>query len=171
MSTMAGSWSRWCFFTKASNEHSLPWWPNSTSFTSYGVAASRLATSMTWSAGTNKNSACGSMNFRISQGQATRSTLTFSRVIHFMMELLLGVAPKTIVALFADLNDERQHLRRSGCIDVHRRTVRFRPKHVELVSFAVDCQCMRACFCRYHLMSAHCTDVEDINYARVPDRH
>src|SRR5215468_2632970 len=30
------------------------------------------------------NSATGSMNFLISHGQATRSTLTFSRVIHFM---------------------------------------------------------------------------------------
>src|SRR5262245_10470944 len=55
---------------------------------------------MTRSEGTSTNSACGSMNLRISQGQATRSTLTFSRVIHFMLALLssLGLleAPQSI---------------------------------------------------------------------------
>src|SRR5215471_16064763 len=39
---------------------------------------------MTWSAGTNRNSAFGSTNLRISHGQATRSTCTCSRVIHFI---------------------------------------------------------------------------------------
>src|SRR6266852_7863965 len=39
---------------------------------------------MTWSVGTNRNSASLSTNFLISQGQATRSTLTCSRVIHFL---------------------------------------------------------------------------------------
>ena len=34
------------------------------------------------------NSACGSTNFLMSHGQATRSTFTFSRVIHFMAALL-----------------------------------------------------------------------------------
>src|SRR5262249_17969116 len=52
-------------------------------------APSRSATSITCSAGTNKNSACWSMNLRISQGQATRSTFTCSRVTHFMLNLLL----------------------------------------------------------------------------------
>src|SRR5262249_14933902 len=48
------------------------------------MAPSRLATSITLSSGTNRNSACGSMNLRMSHGQATRSTFTRSRVIHFM---------------------------------------------------------------------------------------
>src|SRR5260370_12439013 len=39
---------------------------------------------MTWSVGTNRNSASLSTNFLISQGQATRSTLTCSLVIHFI---------------------------------------------------------------------------------------
>src|SRR4030095_3364533 len=34
--------------------------------------------------GKNTNSASGSTNFLMSQGQATRSTLIFSRVIHFI---------------------------------------------------------------------------------------
>src|SRR5439155_22400024 len=82
-STRAGSRFSWYFFTNASNEHSLPWWPNSTPFTSKGVAPSRWATSNTLSSGTNRNSAWGSMNLRMSQGQATRSTFTLSRVTHF----------------------------------------------------------------------------------------
>src|SRR6266704_1243019 len=48
------------------------------------MAPSRSATSITWSVGTNRNSASLSINFLISQGQATRSTLTCSRVIHFI---------------------------------------------------------------------------------------
>src|SRR5215469_12112506 len=42
---------------------------------------------MTFSGGTNKNSASLSTNFLISHGHATRSTLTCSRVIHFMQHL------------------------------------------------------------------------------------
>src|SRR6266568_8610928 len=49
------------------------------------MAPSRSATSITWSVGTNRNSASLSINFLISQGQATRSTLTCSRVIHFIV--------------------------------------------------------------------------------------
>src|SRR5256712_3500395 len=41
---------------------------------------------MTSAAGTNKNSACGSTNRLISQGQATRSTFAFARVTYFMMD-------------------------------------------------------------------------------------
>src|SRR5437763_6501549 len=48
------------------------------------MAPSRVAIPMTWSVGTNRNSASLSTNFLISQGQATRSTLTCSRVIHFI---------------------------------------------------------------------------------------
>ena len=51
------------------------------------VAFSFAATSITCSTGTKRNSACGSTNFLISHGQATRSTFTFSRVTHFMMHL------------------------------------------------------------------------------------
>src|SRR5712692_3979108 len=53
------------------------------------MAPSRLATSITWSVGTNRNSASLSINFLMSQGQATRSTLTCSRVIHFISQALL----------------------------------------------------------------------------------
>src|SRR6266566_7481859 len=48
------------------------------------MAPSRSATSSTWSVGTKRNSASLSTNFLMSQGQATRSTLTCSRVIHFI---------------------------------------------------------------------------------------
>src|SRR6266699_4730579 len=48
------------------------------------IAPSRSATSATCSVGTNRNSASLSTNFLMSQGQATRSTLTCSRVIHFI---------------------------------------------------------------------------------------
>src|SRR6266571_3004981 len=48
------------------------------------MAPSWEATSITWSVGTNRNSASLSTNFLMSQGQATRSTLTRSRVIHFI---------------------------------------------------------------------------------------
>src|SRR5712691_7489227 len=52
------------------------------------MAPSRAAIAATWSVGTNKNSALGSTNFLISHGQATRSTFTRSRVIHFIRFLL-----------------------------------------------------------------------------------
>src|SRR4029077_9565680 len=42
------------------------------------------------SRGRNTNSASKSTKFRINHGQATRSTLIFSRVIHFMPERSLG---------------------------------------------------------------------------------
>src|SRR2546426_10858551 len=48
------------------------------------MASSRLDTVRTSSAGTNRNSASGSTNRRISHGQATRSTLAFLRVTHFI---------------------------------------------------------------------------------------
>src|SRR6266851_4114696 len=72
----------------ASKEHAFPWCPNSTLGTSYGIACSRLAISITLSAGTKRNSAFGSTNFLINQGQATLSTFTFSRVIHFITSFL-----------------------------------------------------------------------------------
>src|SRR5215469_14385605 len=45
---------------------------------------------MTLSVGTKKNSACLSTNFLISHGQATRSTFTLSRVIHFIIAVLFS---------------------------------------------------------------------------------
>src|SRR3989442_3663736 len=46
-----------------------------------------FAFTMTWSAGTKRNSASRSTNLRMSQGHATRSTFTPSRVTHFMESL------------------------------------------------------------------------------------
>src|SRR5262249_8106509 len=66
---------------------SFPWCPSSTSGTSKGIAPSCSAISPTRSFGTKKNSASGSTNFLMSQGHATRSTLTCSRVIHFIAHL------------------------------------------------------------------------------------
>src|SRR2546426_6416281 len=51
---------------------------------SNGVAPSSWALTATCSRDTKINSACGSTNFLMSQGQATRSTFTRSRVIHFI---------------------------------------------------------------------------------------
>src|SRR5262249_32546718 len=48
------------------------------------MAPSWRALSRSSPSGTNKNSAPGSMNRLMSQGQATRSTLTFCLVIHRM---------------------------------------------------------------------------------------
>src|SRR5262249_42059677 len=76
----------------ASKEHSLPWWPSSTLLTSYGIAPRRFASSMTLSAGTKYKSACLATNFLMRQGLATRSTLTYSRVIHFILVLHYVIA-------------------------------------------------------------------------------
>src|SRR5437764_9103911 len=48
------------------------------------MAPRRFASAITLSAATKTNSASLSTNFLISHGQATRSTLTRSRVIHFI---------------------------------------------------------------------------------------
>src|SRR5262249_49319050 len=80
------------FLRIASNVHRFPSWPSSTPFTSKGTAPIRSASVKTSAAGTKKNSACGSTNFLINQGQATRSTVTRSRVIHFM-----GSAPRSVI--------------------------------------------------------------------------
>src|SRR5882724_1039458 len=52
------------------------------------MASSRLASTITLSAGTKMNSGFLSTNLLMSQGQATRSTFTRSRVIHFILILL-----------------------------------------------------------------------------------
>src|SRR5215472_16213030 len=51
---------------------------------SNGIASCSFACSSKAFSSTNTNSACGSTNRRISHGQATRSTLTSFRVIHFI---------------------------------------------------------------------------------------
>src|SRR6266511_4092531 len=51
---------------------------------SKGIAFSRLAASSNSLSDANRNSAFGSTNRRVSHGQATRSTLTSLRVIHFI---------------------------------------------------------------------------------------
>src|SRR5262249_8008280 len=73
--------------TIASKVHRSPrWFSLITSIlgASNGVAPCRFASSSKSLSSTNKNSALGSMNFLINQGQATRSTLTSLRVIHFI---------------------------------------------------------------------------------------
>src|SRR6266849_941909 len=76
----------------ASNVQHSPRWFSFTSanrVASKGIASSFRAVSRSWSSGTKRNSACGSTKRRMSQGQATRSTLTLLRVIHFMVRLFL----------------------------------------------------------------------------------
>src|SRR5215469_16465304 len=51
---------------------------------SNGIASCSFACSSNAFSSTNRNSACGSTNRRISHGQATRSTLMSFRVIHFI---------------------------------------------------------------------------------------
>src|SRR5712692_9602883 len=77
----------------ASNVQHSPRWFSFTSanrVASKGIASSFRAVSRSWSSDTKRNSALGSTKRRISQGQATRSTLTLLRVIHFMLGLSLG---------------------------------------------------------------------------------
>src|SRR5207249_10595921 len=57
---------------------------------SKGVASRRRAAARSSAAGTKRNSASRSMNRLINQGQATRSTLTCSRVIQRMARLVLA---------------------------------------------------------------------------------
>src|SRR5215470_17049980 len=71
----------------ASKLHREPRWLSFTAAifgASKGVAPCRLTCSTSSFSSTNKNSACGSTKRLISQGQATRSTFTSLRVIHFI---------------------------------------------------------------------------------------
>src|SRR5437763_6712163 len=71
----------------ASNAHVGTRWLSLTASilgASNGVAPCRLDSSSRSLSSTNKNSAFGSTNRLISQGQATRSTCTSLRVIHFI---------------------------------------------------------------------------------------
>src|SRR5258706_10689737 len=72
---------------------------------SNGVALSSAARDATSLAGTNRNSASGSTNFLISHGHATRSTFTFSRVIHFITSF-----PQLLVQSFKAFDSFSQKL-------------------------------------------------------------
>jgi hypothetical protein len=55
---------------------------------SKAIAPSFAALSNTWALDAKTNSASESMNLPINQGQATRSTCTWDRVIHFIVNVL-----------------------------------------------------------------------------------
>src|SRR5262245_42928002 len=71
---------------------------------SNGMAPSSCALASTWFAGAKMNSACVSMNFLMSHGQATRSTFTRSRVIHFIAFALWrwGVIATSLTQVFVE---------------------------------------------------------------------
>src|SRR5262249_39546800 len=92
--TSAGSPERLCLSMMLSNEQRPSTWPNSTPLTSNGMAPSRPATSSTSLFGTKRNSAFGSTNRRINQGQAMRSTLASSRVTHFINKSPLSIGSR-----------------------------------------------------------------------------
>src|SRR5262245_21150916 len=71
---------------------------------SNGIAPSSCALASTWFAGAKMNSACGSMNFLMSHGQATRSTFTRSRVIHFIVFVssAVGVTAPSLTQVFVE---------------------------------------------------------------------
>src|SRR6516165_1773739 len=78
------------------------------------MASRRFASSVTFSVGTKMNSASLSTNFLINHGHATRSTLTYSRVIHFMRHLLTLVHGLTGRALFLSVKSYQRTLRRDA---------------------------------------------------------
>src|SRR5215472_911299 len=98
------------------------------------MASSRFASAITLSAGAKTNSASLSTNFLMSQGQATRSTLTCSRVIHFM-GLLLWIVTSTV-----DEPCKTQSLSPSSRIDKHRGTMGLRQKRIDFVSGPIERQ-------------------------------
>src|ERR1700730_6226924 len=75
------------------------------------MALRRLASAITLSAGTKTNSASLSTNFLISHGQATRSTLTRSLVIHFM-SCLLGFAMYFSHSISTGASEDQRRARR-----------------------------------------------------------
>src|SRR6478752_2938882 len=74
--------------TSVSNEHIPSRWVYVAPGASKLLAPSRAAYASTSSRGTYTISASGSMNVRISQGQAIRSVLGCSRVTHLMASVL-----------------------------------------------------------------------------------
>src|ERR1041385_3307393 len=78
----AGS-SRWYLARKASKLQRGPSWLSSTPSTSKGMASSSAASLRTSFGAAKRNTGSLSMKRAMSQGQAMRSTLGCSRVIHF----------------------------------------------------------------------------------------
>src|SRR5215469_18036297 len=71
------------------------------------MASSWRALARSSASGTNRNSARGSMNRLMSQGQATRSTLTFCLVIHRMGSPL----PQRVIQAFCQLHPAVEEFR------------------------------------------------------------
>src|SRR6266567_3695007 len=128
------------------------------------MAPSRSATSITWSLGTNRNSASLSTNFLISQGQATRSTLTCSRVIHF-------------IAFFSFLNYrilcERNTTRNNDWLlhlafFIHRDAATWQ-EDVKALSLCIVGSRMRSCLGGDLLINCHGGGVDHVDESRVVD--
>src|SRR5260370_25439493 len=122
---------------------------------------------MTWSVGTKRNAASLSTNFLISQGQATRSTLTCSRVIHFMSQVLLLLAGKR------RSNTKETHKVRSFrlwhlAFFIHRDTTTG-PKDVEALPQCIVGRGMCPHFCRDLLIARHGLRVDHVDDPRVLD--
>src|SRR5262244_1974976 len=84
---------------------------------SYGIAPRFVASDATSFAGTKMNSGLGSMNREISHGHAMRSTRARSRVIHFMVVVLLTVGQKPITS-----QSTLPHARRPPSVPLHKRS-------------------------------------------------
>src|SRR5258708_580608 len=113
------------------------------------MACSRLATSITWSAGTNRNSGLLSMKRLISHGQAIRSTRAFSRVIHFM-SVSFGM--------------------RLSAHFVNRRAMSRRQKGVKAVAGRRQGRRMRALLGGHAAQPLHRLRFEHIDQSRIADR-
>src|SRR5215510_1927084 len=122
------------------------------------MASRRFASSITFSEGTKMNSASLSTNFLMSHGQATRSTFTCSRVIHFMGRLLWD---RKVV-------DVARVSRRVG---KYCGTMGLRQEGVNFASLAIQRQRVGAGFRRHHLSPAHRANVYDIDDPWIADCH
>src|SRR5437879_614183 len=116
------------------------------------MASSRFATAMTWSAGTNRNSASRSMKRLISHGHAIRSTRAFSRVIHFM-----------VVSWTLRGKIQLTHL-------IDRRTMACRQKGVDVVARRGEGRGVRAFFRQHRSDPLHCPGIEHVDHARIANR-
>src|SRR5579862_9729137 len=114
------------------------------------MAPRRLASSITLSDGTNTNSASLSTNFLISHGQAKRSTLTYSRVIHFIGLSFVGNG-------------------RSIGIEIHRRTVRAGQKRVKFAALAIEREGVGAGFGRHDVLGGQRPHADDVDHAGIAD--
>src|SRR5205823_3964888 len=119
------------------------------------MAPRRFASSITLSEGTKTNSASLSTNFLISHGQATRSTLTYSRVIHFMRRLLL-LWCNGLTSSLRPINE-------------HCGAMRSWQKRIDFVPFPIEREGMRTCLSRHDFLPAHCGNIDDVYDARIAD--